>query len=154
MNKEIMDAMNKETLPTKPQKVKKWWRKNGYKVWRIVLFPVYIGSLIVDNYNKKANAAQIWNEQRTKDILSYYIPRSSDWDEKNKCFYFFDNGCGWGNEIKKINRKDRRYWKVHCGWFGGDIRRFLIDKFELEDFTKEVGVCDDGWTSVTFVLNK
>jgi hypothetical protein len=30
----------------------------------------------------------------------------------------------------------------------------MIEKFELEGFTKELGVCDEGWTEITYYLNK
>ena len=38
MNAEIIKAMNKKE--TKIDAFKKWWKKNGYKVMRVVLFPL------------------------------------------------------------------------------------------------------------------
>ena len=32
------------------------------------------------------------------------------------------------------------------------MREYLVEKFQLEGFTKVVGICDD-WTEVTFNLN-
>lgn len=150
MNADIIKAMSNKG---KTNKVKEWWRSNGYKVLRVVLFPIYLAQLAKDKYNRKANAAQVWDEKRSAEILSYYIPRDADWSEKDQCFYFFDNGMGWGHNTKKINRKDRRYWKVNCGWWGGEMRTYLMESFELEGFTKEIGNCYDGWTEITFYLN-
>lgn len=153
MNAEVIKAMNRNGN-SQTNKTTAWWRSNGYKVWRVILFPIYLTQLAKNKYNRKVNAAQVWDEKRSAEILSYYIPRYADWSEKGQCFCFFDNGIGWGNNTKKIKRKDRRYWKVNCGWWGGEMRHFLIDTFELDGFTKEVGICDNGWTDVTFYLNK
>ena len=60
---------------------------------------------------------------------------------------------GWGNLSKKyIKLKDRRWWNNYNDPWGGEIRRYLIDEFELEGFTKKLGNCDDGWTEIYFTL--
>lgn len=53
---------------------------------------------------------------------------------------------------KYLKRKDRRFWNVHRGWAGGEIRSYLIKEFELEGFEKEVGNCDDGRTEIPFKM--
>lgn len=151
MNKEIVKAMQGK----KEHKAYKWWRKNGYKVWRVVLFPLWISGLLKDKIDKYLNNKEEWNEERANEILNYYIPRRAEWDEKKRCFYFFDNGVGWSLVCAKryLKRKDRRFWKVNCGWWGGKMREYLVEKFQLEGFTKEIGICDCGWTEITFNLN-
>lgn len=152
MNKEIVKAMQGK----KEHKARKWWRKNGYKVWRVVLFPIWALVLLKDKLNSKLNNRQEWNEERATEILNYYIPRCAEWNEKEQCFYFFDNGMGWNLSLAKryLKRKDRRFWKVHCGFWGGEIRNFLIEKFELDGFNKEVLDTWDDWTEIVFNLNK
>ena len=49
---------------------------------------------------------------------------------------------------KYLKRKDRNFWKYNYN----QIRRYLIDKFELEGFVKKVGECGDGWTELNFTL--
>ena len=152
MNKEIVKAMRGE----KEHKARKWWRKNSYKVWRVVLFPLWAGEILWNEINKRLNDKQEWNEERANEILNYYIPRCSDWDEETQSFYFFDNGLGWNLALAKqyLKRKDRRFWKVNCGWWGGKMREYLIEKFQLEGFTKEVDTYGDNyWTDITFKLN-
>ena len=150
MNNEVIKAMQSK----KEHKARKWWCKNGYKVWRVVLFPLWIGEILWNEVNKRLNDKQKWNEERANEILNYYIPRRSEWVDKEKTFYFFDNGMGWAYGCAKyyLKRKDRRFWKVNSGWWGGKMREYLIEKFQLEGFTKEVGTCDD-WTEITFKLN-
>ena len=150
MNKEVVKAMNKKE--NRFNAIKKWWNKNGYKVMRVVLFPVWLGIKTKEKITSYLNSREEWSEERVKEILNYYIPRLADWDEEDKCFYFFDNGYGWsiGLAKKYLKRKDRRFWNIHNGWSGGKIRSYLIDEFELEGFEKEVGNCSDGWTEIAF----
>lgn len=143
MNKEIVRAMEK-----KERKFSKWLRKNGYKIMRVLLFFIWIPMWFDD----KLNARQKWSEERANKILSYYIPRNSEWDASENCFYFFDNGLGWSAK-KKVKWHDRRWWKCNCRFFGGKIRSYLISTFELEGFKKEVLETENSTTEIIFYLN-
>ena len=143
MNKEIVRAMEK-----KERKFSKWLRKNGYKIMRVLLFFIWIPMW----FNDKLNARQKWSEERANKILSYYIPRNSEWDAAENCFYFFDNGIGWSAN-KKVKWRDRRWWKCNCSFFGGEIRSYLISTFELEGFKKEVLETENSTTEIIFHLN-
>jgi hypothetical protein len=153
MNAEVIKAMNRKE--TKISKFRKWWRKNDYKVYRVILFPIWIASILSAKFTKWLNSRQRWSDERANEILNYYIPRRAEWDAEEQEFYFFDNGYGWslGNAKRYLKRKDRRFWKVHNGWCGGDIRDYLIEEFELEGFTKEVCNCSDSWTEIIFKKN-
>jgi len=154
MNKEVIKAMNKKQ--TKMDTFKKWWRKNGYKVLRVILFPLWgyvcLKEKVILPWLNNRNA---WDENRANEILSYYVPRFADWDADEKTFYFFDNGYGWQPAIanKHLKFKDRRFWKIHSGFWGGGMRKYLINKFELEGFTKELGDCSD-YTEITFHMKE
>lgn len=150
MNKEVIKAMNRKE--NKFYAIKKWWRKNSYKVMRIVLFPIWFGINAKKKIATYLDSREEWSEERVKEILDYYVPRYADWDAKDKCFFFFDNGYGWSmcHAKKYLKRKDRRFWNVHRGWTGGEIRAYLINEFELEGFKKEIGDCSEGWTEIAF----
>lgn len=152
MNAEIIKAMNKKE--TKIYKIRKWWSKNGYKVMRVVLFPIWWGIKAKEKITSYLNSREEWSEERVKKFFDYYVPRRSDWDTENKCFYFFDNGYGWSMCFAKryLKRKDRRFWNVNSSWNGGKIRYYLINKFELEGFEKEVGDCEDCRTEISFKM--
>ncbi len=152
MTNEVIKAMQGK----KENKIRKWWDKNDYKVFRVVLFPIWIITILIDKCRAWLNSRETWKEQRAIEILNYYIPRASEWDAEDKSFYFFDNGLGWNIKHAKryLKSKDRRFWKVNSAWWGGKMRELLIEKFELEGFTKEIGNCEDGWTEITFVLNE
>ena len=153
MTNEIIKAMQSKK---KEHKIRKWWHKNSYKIFRVILFPFWIGSILIEKIRARLNSREEWSEERATEILNYYIPRRSEWDAEDKSFYFFDNGMGWNYSLAKryLKRKDRRFWKVHCTWWGGEMRTLLMNKFELEGFTKEFGNCSEGWTEISFVLNE
>ena len=138
MNKEVTKAMNKKE--TKIDTVLKWWNKSGYKVMRVLLFPLWWGICIKDKVNHYLNKKEVWSEERATEILNYYIPRSSEWDDEKKEFFFFDNGYGWNFRLAKkyLKRKDYAFWKKFGSSWCLEIREFLVKYFELEGFTKEV----------------
>lgn len=152
MNKEIIKAMNKKK--TKNDQFYKWWNKNGYKVMRVVLFPIWGCALAINKIESYLDSKCEWSDEKANKILSYYIPRKAEWLEDEKCFYFVDNGMGWkmASNRKFIKFRDRRWWNCNCSPWGGDIRYYLIKKFEMEGFRKEVGNTYDQWTEVTFYL--
>ena len=152
MNKEIIKAMNKRE--TKIDGFGKWWNKNGYKVMRVVFFPIWWGIKAKYKIESYLNSKCEWSKEKANKILSYYIPRKAEWDAENKCFYFFDNGYGWSMCYAKkyLKRKDRYFWKIYGDWIGGKVRSYLIDEFELEGFEKKVCDCYDGRTEISFTM--
>lgn len=152
MNKEIIKAMNKKEKA--PNRFIKWWKKNGYKVMRIILFPLWLIIKLLDKIEEWSISRNKWSEERANEILSYYIPRKAKWHEDDKCFYFADSGIGWGMSCNKkfIKLRDRKWWNCNRGLWGGKIRTYLIEQFEMEGFRKEVGDTYDQWAEVTFYL--
>lgn len=149
MNAETIKAMNRKE---KKHTFRKWWNKNGYKVMRIIFFPIWWGIKIKEKLEPYFNHKYRWSDERAQEILNYYIPRVAQWDEEDKSFYFFDNGMGWGmkHNLRKLKFRDRKWWKYNRSFWGGKIRDYLIENFELEGFAKEIGNCSDGWTEICF----
>lgn len=150
MNKEVVKAMNKKE--NKFDEMRKWWNKNGYKVARVVLFPIWWGLCAKEKINDKLNANTEWSEERAEEIFNYYIPRKAEWCEEEKTFFICHNFYGWhlSSAKKHLKFKDRRFWNKYNGFGGGELRRYLINNFELEGFTKEVNDCDSDWTEIAF----
>lgn len=137
MTKETMKAIEEKQ---KKHPFRKWWRKHGYKVMRVILFPVWISIVVTEKIHNRIYDNIEWDEARVNRILNYYIPRDSNWDSEEKAFHFFDNGYGWNLYFAKrhLKRKDRRFWKKFTSFSGGEIKKYLIEKFELEGFEKEI----------------
>ena len=149
MNTEIIKAMNRKN---EKRPIRDWWHKNGYKVARVVLFPIWGCVWAHNKIKSKLNARIEWSDERAHEILSYYVPRKCSWNEETQTFHFFDNGYGWSmcSAKKRLKFKDRRFWNKFKGWTGAKIREYLLNTFELEGFTKELGDCSDGWTEIYF----
>lgn len=64
------------------------------------------------------------------------------------------NGMGWGMTYnrKYLKLRGRRWWDCNRGFWGGNIRTYLIEKFEMEGFEKIVGNTYDQWAEITFKL--
>ena len=150
MNKEIEKAMNRK--PREKSELRKWWDKHKITIMRIVLFPLWLWVITCNKINDWVYYRNKWDEERAKEIFDYYIPRRAEWCADENEFYFFDNGYGWSlNFAKKyLKRKDRAFWKCNIGWCGGKMRKYLLDHFELEGFTKEILNDDSDWTEITF----
>lgn len=147
MNKEILKAINDKQ---KKHPIRNWWNKNGYKVLRVVLFPIWWYTVIKEKLSDYRYDHTEWDEERTNEILNYYIPNASEWDEEEKTLFFFDNGCGWNHRYVRryLKRKDFYYWDKFASL---KIRDYLIEKFELEGFEKQI--IDSGcgyWTEIVF----
>lgn len=149
MNKEILKAIEDKQ---KKHPFRDWQNSNdSLKARRIIFFPIWIYIVISNKIEQWNYDRTEWDEKRADEILSYYIPRESDWNPENKTFYFFDNGRGWNLSLAKRNlkRKDYRFWKKFNGFFGGEIREYLVKSFELEGFEKEV-LDNSDWTEIYF----
>lgn len=151
MNNEVIKAMNRK--PHKDTAFRKWWKKNRHIVMRIILFPIWACVWCYQKVNSWLNSHNSWNESRANKILNYYIPRCAEWNNEDKTFYLYDNGYGWSMATRKyIKLKDRRFWKFHTVFFGGKMRDYLINTFELDGFTKEVIDTDVGSTEIIFTI--
>ena len=142
MNKEVVKAMNK-----KPFAPVEWWRKNWYIVVNIIIFPVWAAFWCYDRLKKRSYKRTEWDENRANEILNYYIPRRSEWDEENNSFYFFSNGAF---RVKRgLKLKDRTFFRK----YRDNIRDYLINTFELEGFDKKMGNdCEYPRTEITFEM--
>lgn len=154
MNKEMLKAMGRNKLSL-ADRLGRWWDKNAEKVCRVVFFPLWIAMVIYDKIDNKLYKQTEWSEERAKEIFDYYLPQVMEWNEPEKHFWFYDNGAGWSLAYAKkhLRRKDRRFWKKWSGFFGGEMRNYLINKYELDGFIKEKGSCWEQ-TELTFYPTK
>lgn len=152
MNKDIKKVINKKE---RKRTIRKWWRKNSYKVARIIFWPIWLYMVLEEKYKAKKYKSLQWSEKRAQEVLEYYIPRYADWDSEEKCFYLADNGMGWTmREVvqKCVKRKNRAWWKKFASAWGGEVREYLIKDFELEGFTKTVEDNRLDWTEISFKM--
>lgn len=145
MNKEILKVIEDKQ---KEHPFRNWWSRNNYKVMRVILFPIWIYVEISDRIKNWLYERTTWDEKRADEILQHYIPRASDWLPEKNAFWFYDNGYGWEIWSAKrfLKRKDHLFWRK----FHWEIEKYLIKKFELEGFKKEVLDTYGGDTEIIF----
>lgn len=66
MNAEVIKAMNRKEPKT--TKIREWWHKNDYKVYRIIFFPIWIATLLSTKFTKWLNSRQRWSDERANEI--------------------------------------------------------------------------------------
>lgn len=153
----------KEMNPEVIKAIKSANKNNSFKrkavelsqnILKVILFPIERTFRLKIKVNDWLNSKNTWSEERANEILSYYIPREAEWYVKDNLFYFADNGLGWNMKcnLRKIKLRDRRWWRINTGFYGGKVRTYLLEKFELEGFEKIVGDTYDHWTEVTFKM--
>ena len=76
MNKEILKAIENKQ---KKHPFRDWWNSNdSLKARRIIFFPIWIYVVISDKIKQWNCDRTEWDEKRADEILTYYIPRTSD----------------------------------------------------------------------------
>ena len=87
MNAEIIKAMNRKN---EKHPIRDWWKKNGRKVVRVTLFPVWVLDRLNNKWYAMKDAKHAWSDERVNEILNYYVPRKCSWNEEEQELYFFD----------------------------------------------------------------
>ena len=145
------ERYNKYNKITVWKRFKQWWNKNGYKVMRVLLFYIWIPSLIIDklkakNYIKDYNNGEI-SVDWLKKFCDKYLPGICDKTENG--YYFFNNGYGFSG-YRFIKRRDRKIASIHRS----SLLYYIVDKYEIEGYTKDV--IDNGrydYYEVEFIKN-
>lgn len=108
---------------------KKWWGNNGYKVMRVILFPIWICAWAyekIKDYNWKNTT---FSAARAKEFCDWYLPRHINKTENG--YYYYNNGYGFG---KARRRKD----KVFVSKYKYDLLQYIKNEYEIEGYTKRV----------------
>lgn len=109
-----------------------------------------------ERINTCLNSRNEWDEVKANEILSYFIPRASVWSEDTKTFYYANSGTDWELNycIEYLDKEDCIWWNCNSKPFGGKIKTYLVEKFELDGFTKEIVYTnDEGWVEILFKSN-
>lgn len=130
----------------KESKVKKWWSKNYKTVMRVILFPIWVGTIISNMYKKHLANRNVWNEDRAKRFCDKYLPIICE-----KCdngFYFYNNGYGFtGHKCVRKHKKDYRFAYVYR-W---ELFKYIRDTYEIDGYSKEVHSCEWDEIEVEFI---
>ena len=110
-------------------KFSKWWDKNGYKVMRIILFPIWIVVWLKEKYNNKKIKNCKWSEKRAKEFCDKYLPIFCS--KTDEGFYFYNNGYGFSS--KRLKHKDRLF--ASC--YKYKILDYIVKNYAIDGYMKE-----------------
>lgn len=93
----------------KPPKRASWWSRNGYYVWRVILFPIYLIIIADRAYEDWQVRRQKLDKAKTDKILTAWLVKHGEVDE----------GCLWFSP-------DWNYFSIRLdGWLGWKYKYYL-----------------------------
>lgn len=129
-------------------KLRKWWRKNSYKVWRVLLFWLWIPiKLFCDADDKKYKAIQ-YSDEITKKYLDKVLPYLvSYWGEEPDCFLMTDAGDMGGISFKALMSLPRRYRKQerYFSKFYQEVKAYIVRTYEVDGYEKFPILTSEDW---------
>ena len=143
-----------KNLTTEQNKVKfqnnklfKWWRKNDYKVWRVVLFPIWICVYVYDKYKDYRYKSLTFSEEYCKKCIDKILPKLvAYYNEDPKCilisncndygYIMFEDLCGiFSNYAEKHGcKKEIRFTSK----FSDLTKKYIIEEHEIDGYNKMV----------------
>lgn len=120
-------------------KLKKWWRNNSYKVWRVVLFWLWIPIKLLCCINKKRYKAMQYSDETTKKYLDKVLPYLvAYWGEESNCFLFTSAGDMGGINFKALMSLPRRYRKQgrYFVKFYQEVKTYIVRTYEVGGYEK------------------
>ena len=120
-------------------KLRKWWRSNSYKVWRVLLFWIWIPMVLSNKKKDKQYKSMQYSEETTKKYLDKVLPYLvSYWGEEPNCFLFTTAGDMGGINFKALMHLRRRYRKQERYFtkFYEEVKAYIVRKYEIDGYEK------------------
>lgn len=157
----ISDKITKEKEKEnkrKNNKLRRWYRKNRYKIWRIILFPFWIYDILEtkhrnNNYKKMRFSNEVCKEYLDKvmpfmilnyceDTDRFFISNYHEAGDIN-IFDFFDTNIN--KKYKKISR--------YFGKFNGYLFDYILNEYEIDGYKKITMRNWTDWSAVKVQFN-
>ena len=124
----------------------KWWRKNDYKIYCIIFFPIYIIQLIREKYNENSYEKLQFSNEKNKKLIDAELSRlvaidikcnlASEDDEIVICTDrdFGIDFSSFGAWYRGKNKKTKSYFLK----FSSEIKEFIINEYTIDGYQKMV----------------
>ena len=131
-------------------KVRKWWRKRGHKVLRVLLFYIWIPCWCFQNLKDKRYKEMSYSNDIAKKYLDECLPALvARHEESSDVFIFHD--CDDYSGI-------RFYWSFTSSWFrkkfkkqssyfvkfSREVKEYIINGYQIDGYSK---IVLDSWRS-------
>lgn len=134
IEKQVAKKQRKEN-----NKLLKWWSRNSYKVWRVLLFWVWIPIMLFDKTKDQQYKAMKYREETTKKYLDKVLPYLvSHWDEDPNCFLFTTYSDMGGVNFRALMSLRRRYRKQERYFikFYEEVKAYIVRTYEIDGYEK------------------
>ena len=129
-------------------KLRKWWNRNDYKVWRVLLFWIWIPMKLFGEINIKQYKQIKYSEKTAKKYLDKVLPYLvARWREEPDCFLFTTAGDMGGIQFRALMslpskyRKQRRYFTK----FYQEVQAYIVRTYEIDGYEKYPILTYDDW---------
>lgn len=136
MNREqIMKAAERKKKPS----FRKWWSKNGYKVGRVVLFPIWFYVIIRDKAKEKSYKELTYSDEMCNKYLDKVLPQiilSRGCTNEIVITNYDDGGdiefsdLSWNLRTK--NKKAKRFLSK----FSTEVQEFILNEYQIEGYER------------------
>ncbi len=142
MAKKITSKIEKQVAKKQRKennKLRKWWRKNDYKVWRVLLFWIWIPIVLLNKRDDKQYKAMQYSDETTKKYLDKVLPHLvSYWGEEANCFLVTDAGDFGGIQFRALMSLPTRYRKQERYFvkFYQEVKAFIVRTYQVDGYEK------------------
>lgn len=110
----------------------KWWHRNSYKIFRIILFPIWFIVLIRNEVHESIYKNMEWSDSRTVRILDKILPYKVEICDDELCY------CAeWSNPWatgRHLHFSDKIYGRK----FNYEILEYLKSKYQIDGYEKRL----------------
>ncbi len=138
MENKIEKQVNKKKR-RENNKLKKWWRKNSYKVWRVLLFWLWLPMLLHEKISKKRYDAMKYSDKSNKKYLDKVLPYLvAYWEDDSNCFLMTEAGDMGGIRFKSLGYLPRKYRKQERYFtkFYQEVKAYIVRTYEIDGYEK------------------
>jgi hypothetical protein len=120
-------------------KIRKWWRANSYKVWRVLLFWLWMPIVLFGIREDKRFKKMQYSDEKTKKYLDKVLPYLvTYWKEEPDCFLITSAGDMGGINFKTLMSLPRRYRKQERYFvkFYQEVKAYIVRTYEVDGYEK------------------
>lgn len=124
--------------------LRKWWRKNDYKVLRVLLFYIWIPCWAYDKIKDARYENLTYSNATTKKYLDKVMPKLVAHYEENPNTILFSDADDFGgitfrdlsfsSFMKKHFKKESKYFSK----FNRLIKKYIIEEYQIDGYKKIV----------------
>lgn len=142
----VQERIDREVKKKEKKKtgIHSWYRRNEYKIWRVVLFPIYLSLLAREKWRNYRRKHCTENAEKTKKYLDIAFPKLiSQCAEDPYCFLVNLNYLDDYGDFSKLDFYKSYYVGKHISnyfsqdIFCGKMDEILLD-YEISGYTKVV----------------